>query len=91
MGMVKMIPEPVRGRRHTDLAKLKRRAARARRFPVNTCGASRHVHMMADDLARGRVPIMFADEPEHCAESLYATVAALWEARTKLAKLAKGK
>jgi hypothetical protein len=75
----------------SDLASLKRRAARARRFPANTCGASRHVHLMADDLARGRFPIMFADEPEHCAESLYATIAALWEARTKLAKLEKRK
>jgi hypothetical protein len=88
--MVKMIPEPVRGRRQTDLAKLKRRAARARRFPVNTCGASRHVHLMADCILKGDLA-QLADEPEHCAESMYATIAALWEARTKLRKLEKRK
>jgi hypothetical protein len=70
----------------SDLASLKRRAARARRFPVNTCGASRHVHMIADNLCRGDLTWL-SEQPKYCAESLYATIAALWEARSKLAKL----
>ena len=50
---------------------------------MNTCPASRHAHLMADCLAKGKMYPMFIEEPEHCAETLYAVVAALWEARTK--------
>jgi len=66
---------------------LKRRATRARKFPDNTCPASRHLHLMAQSLAAGKPYPMLADEPQHCAESMLAVLAALWEARTKLQRL----
>lgn len=69
-----------------DLVKLRRETSKARRFPMNTCPASRHVQIMADVLARGGTYHPFNDEPQHCAESLYAVLAALWAARTLLAK-----
>ena len=69
------------------LADLKRRAARAKRFPTNTCPASRHLHLMAQRLAAGKPYPMLADEPKHCAETMLAVLTSLWEARTKLAKL----
>ena len=64
------------------------RANRARSFPTNTCPASRHLHIMADCLMKPkkdgslRYP-MLAEEPEHCAESIYAVIASLWESRSK--------
>ena len=58
----------------------------ARDFPVNTCGASRHAAMIAEALCRGEDYPMLAEEPDHCGGSIAATVAALWECRTKLAK-----
>jgi hypothetical protein len=63
---------------------LRRRVNRARNFPTNTCGASRHLHMMADALAEGREYHMLAEEPEHCACSIYAILASLWETRAQL-------
>jgi hypothetical protein len=68
------------------MAALKRRATRAKKFPDNTCPASRHVHLMAQRLAQGKPYPMLTDEPQHCAESMLAVLAALWEARTKLKK-----
>lgn len=62
----------------TTLAALRRRANKARDFPANTCPASRHLQDMADSLARyGDYP-MFEEDPRHCAESIYAVIAALW-------------
>ncbi len=72
------------------LANVRRRAERARKWPVNTCPASRHVHIMADTLAAGKQYHPFREEPEHCAGSLYSVLESLWKARTELAKL-KGK
>lgn len=69
-----------------DLARLKslqKRLKRARKFPDNTCPASRHLHMLADSLAKGKQPYMLTEEPEHCAEDIYSVIAALWELRTK--------
>lgn len=63
---------------------LRNRVKRAKQFPVNTCPASRHVLMMAEGLLKKGYP-MLQEEPEHCAESMLAVVASLWEARTKLA------
>lgn len=68
-----------------EIKNLRKRVNKARKFPDNTCPASRHVQMMADGLARTGYP-MLQEEPEHCAQSLYATVAALYEARTELAR-----
>jgi hypothetical protein len=58
----------------------------ARDFPANTCGASRHAAMIAEALCSGDDYPMLAEEPDHCGESIAATVAALWECRTKLAQ-----
>lgn len=66
---------------------LRRRVNRARKFPDNTCPASRHLHIMADRLASGKEYFMFAEEPEHCAMSMYAVLEALWKARTELERL----
>jgi hypothetical protein len=67
------------------------RAAQERRKPpLVTCGASRHVHIMADVLASGKPYPMFVEEPETCAASLYAVVAALWEARHRIKELETG-
>lgn len=71
------------------LKKLRRRASRARSFPVNTCPASRHLHIMADCLTKKGGYPMLTEEPEHCAISIMSVLASLWEARTKLAKLQK--
>ena len=60
-----------------------RRTNKARNFPTNTCPASRHVHMMAEALARGERYFMFEDEPEHCAVSLLSVLESLWKLRTK--------
>lgn len=68
-----------------DIRKLRELAERvdaARNFPSNTCPASRHVALIADMLAE-RLPHA-TEDPEHCAESLYVTVEALWKARTEI-------
>lgn len=70
---------------------LRRRVTRARNEGAGgiTCPASRHLHIMADALMKPmrdgslRYPA-FAEEPEHCAESIYAVLASLWEARRYL-------
>ena len=67
-----------------ELAALKRRVNKARKFPKNTCGASRHVEAMARELLGRAQPWSIIDDPVHAAESMLATVAALWEARTAL-------
>ena len=68
------------------LSNMKRRVNRARKFPENTCGSSRHLHIIADRLAAGKPYPMIEEEPEHVAGSIYAVLEALWKARTKLAK-----
>lgn len=60
-----------------------------RDFPANTCGASRHAAMIAEALCKGDEYPMLADEKGYCGESIAATVAELWECRTKLAKAEK--
>lgn len=71
------------------LPNVRRRAERARRFAENTCPASRHLHMMADQLANGIWPTFWV-EPKHAAESIYAVLEALWKCRTELQRI-KGK
>lgn len=71
-----------------EVKNLKRRIAKARKFPMNTCAASRHVQIMGEKLpTKGGYP-MLQEEPEHCAQSILATVAALYEVRTQLCRLA---
>ena len=70
-----------------ELKALRRRVNKARDFPKHTCGASRHVQIMADCLAEDGFYGMLSDEPQYCAETLYAVLASLWEARKELARL----
>ena len=72
----------------TSLRNLRRRVDRVRNFPVNTCPASRHLHTIAESLARGEKYTQIDDEPEHVAESMLMVLEALWKARTKMAKIA---
>jgi hypothetical protein len=60
---------------------------KAEDFPNNTCGASRHVALLAEAILRGDPCPQLADEPQHCAESMAWTVASLWYARTEVARL----
>lgn len=69
------------------LPNLRRRVNRARHFPDNTCPASRHLHLIAENLAAGKACPMLQEEPEHCAGTMLAVLEALWKARTRLAKL----
>jgi len=70
------------------LRDLRKRANKARKFPENTCPASRHVQMMNDYRDKKKGYSMLQDEPLHCAISMLATVVALYEARTELKRLA---
>ena len=74
-------------RLHAELAEARKALANAcdntRDFPANTCPASRHVQQMAEGLLSGGYP-MLSEEPAHCAESMLATVKALWEARREV-------
>jgi hypothetical protein len=65
------------------LANLKRRVERARKYPINTCPFSRHLHMMADYLSRGQPYPMLQEEPQHCAETMLFVLESLWKLRTK--------
>lgn len=76
----------------TDLTNLRRRVNRARNKRSVTCPASRHLHAMADFLSAGaRQYPMLQEEPEYCAESIYAVLEALWKARAELARLKEGR
>ncbi len=66
------------------LANLRRRVNRARKFPENTCGASRHLHLMADALAAGQEWWAIHEEPAEGAASMYSVLESLWKARTEL-------
>ena len=59
----------------------------AREFPVNTCPASRHVQMIAEELyTMGAYPLL-QDDPHHCAESIASVVSSLYQARSFLLSL----
>ena len=66
---------------------LLRTVRKARRFPDTTCPASRHVQLMAEGLLKKSGYPMLTDEPEHCAASMLAACANLYDARTRGAKL----
>lgn len=69
-----------------EIKNLKKRLRKARRFPENTCPASRHTQMIGEALPTKKGYPMLQEEPEHCAGSLLSTVAALYEARTEIAR-----
>jgi hypothetical protein len=61
--------------------------SRARRFPDNTCPASRHVQLIAENLIRyGRDGVM-ESEPKHAAESMLVVLEHLWKARSEMQQL----
>ena len=64
------------------LSNLRRRVARARKFGVNTCPASRHLHLMALALSKGEKYFMLDEEPEHCAGTMLSVLESLWKLRT---------
>lgn len=70
------------------IANIRRRVNRAREFPTNTCGASRHVHRIADGIMRGNYCGMVSsnlsrEEREWIAGSLYSVIESLWKLRAK--------
>jgi hypothetical protein len=69
------------------LTRLLRRMRRHRRFPDNTCPASRHVQLIAETLAEGRGYPMLREEPEHVAGSIASVVGDLYAARAMLGRL----
>lgn len=69
------------------LRNVRRRVNRARNFPENTCSASRHLHIIAAQLASGKPYPMLTEEPQHCALTMLAVLESLWKARTELARL----
>lgn len=64
---------------------LANRMLEARNFPSVTCAGSRHCQEIAIALMSGEAYPMLTEEPEHCGQSIAATVAALWETRSQLA------
>lgn len=69
-----------------ELKNLLRRVGRARKFPTNTCPASRHLHLIAETLAKRKPYAMLHDEPEHCAVSMLSVLESLWKARDDAAR-----
>ncbi len=69
-----------------DFKALKKRADKARDFPTHTDACSRHAYIMAENMVKKRGYPMLVEEPWHCAISIMATVACLWEARAALAE-----
>lgn len=63
------------------IGRLLRRINEARRFPDNTDPSVRHVQIMGETLGAGLPYPMLDEERGHCAISLLAVVAALYEAR----------
>jgi hypothetical protein len=60
-----------------------KRTRNARHFMKNTCPASRHVHLIAESLAKGDKYHMIDEEPEHVAVSLLSVLESLWNLRTE--------
>lgn len=67
------------------LANLRRRVNRARRFPDNTCPASRHAQTIAEQLLDGRMLLLeWRDEREAMGSAILSVLESLWKARTEL-------
>lgn len=63
----------------SETRRILRNMRRVRRFPANTCPASRHAALIAESLARSKYP-----DKENEGASIASTVASLWKLRTKL-------
>lgn len=57
---------------------------RVRNFPANTCAASRHLELMATQLATGKPYPMLTEEPVHCAISMLSVLTDLYKHRTAI-------
>lgn len=75
--------QPLAGNR---LPNLRRRVDRARSNSW-MCPASRHLHMIAEALATGKIYHMLTEEPEHCAGTMLSVLESLWKARRKIKRL----
>ena len=62
-----------------ETRRILRNMQRVRRFPTNTCPASRHAALIAESLARSKDP-----DRENEGASIASAVASLWKLRTKL-------
>jgi hypothetical protein len=79
--------EPKRGLHPANKPEnLLRRIRRARNFPVNTCGASRHAERIGETLLTGE-RYWVDEEPEHSAMSILSVVESLYKARTEIDRL----
>lgn len=66
------------------LAAQRRRVNKLRAMkPLRTCPSSRHLHMLAEELARGNVPHVIVEDPRHVAASILAVLESLWALRAK--------
>ena len=69
----------------TTLATLRRRAEKARDPGKNgrlvTCGASRSLHIIADDLVKGGTSMRLSEEPIEVAKDMLAVISELWTLR----------
>lgn len=65
----------------SETRRILRSMQRVRRFPTNTCPASRHAALIAARLARSSDP-----EEENEGASIASAVASLWKLRTKMAR-----
>lgn len=52
-----------------------------------TCPASRHAYKIGAAIVKGRRYPMIQESPEHCGDSIIATVLALWDAREEIDRL----
>jgi hypothetical protein len=65
-----------------DIQRLRSELKKLRNFPANTTPVSRHLETMADCLANGEGYAMFAQDPEHCAMTMYAVLIDLYKHKT---------
>lgn len=63
------------------VAEVLRAVDQARTGPHVTCPASRHVHQIAEALAKGEPYPMLQEDPQHCAESMLIVLQSLWMLR----------
>lgn len=59
----------------------------SRKFMENTCPASRHTQMIAEELHQTGEYAMLQEEPAHCAGSIASVVSSLYQARSFLKSL----
>lgn len=70
-----------------DIKKEIQRMDSNRDFPNNTCPASRHVQLIAEQLySIGSYPLL-QDDPQHCAGSIASVVSSLYQTRSFLLSL----